>query len=462
METKYGSTANEKFDVWQDFLDNKRKAKLLKILRDSPAIEVAEFLALQKSPEVILGIILQLPNEFCADIFIEFDNDFQKELFDTWDVKNFARIFTVMPSQHRVDFYKILDHKDQIKLLPFLKKDIRQDVIKLSKYDTDSVGSVMSTDFATVISEMNVKSAIKKLREDAPSKKMVYYLYVVDFEMKLIGFVTLKDLVMSNPEKKVKDLLHDNFISAQESEDKENAAQLIEKYDLVALPIVNESNQLVGILRYDDAMDIIRHEETQGMEKFMGIVSNDEDDGSHYAKSSVFHHFKKRVVWIVGLFISSFFSEIVLHKNSYILARFIELSLYLTMITGAGGNVGSQAATVVIRALSLGQVSIKNWFSILFKEVRISILIALSLFVLSYIKVLILSNHTRHISTFAMVVSISLGLQVVFSMVIGASLPLIAKIFKGDPAVAASPAITTLVDIIGMFIYLTVAKLLLL
>lgn len=463
MESKSEPKHIEKFETWQTFLNNKRKAKLLSLLRESPSVEIADFLSKQKNVEIVLGIILQLPNELCANIFIEFDNDFQKEIFHKWDKQNFARVFSLMPSQHRVDFYKILDHKDQIKLLPFLKKNIREDVITLSKYDNDSVGSVMSTDFATIISEMNVRTAIKKLREDAPSKKMVYYLYVIDFNMKLIGFVTLKDLVMSTSERKVKDIIHDKFISASASDNKEDAAQLIEKYDLVALPIVNEDNQLVGILRYDDAMDIIRREETHGMEKFMGIVSdNEENEGSHYMKSSVFYHFKKRIIWIVGLFISSFLSEIIIHKNSYILARFIELSLYLTMITGSGGNVGSQAATVVIRALSLDQVLIKNWLLILFKELRVAILIALCLFSIAYAKVILLSKSSEHIFDIAIVVSISLSLQVISSMIIGSILPIIAKTFKGDPAVAASPAITTLVDITGMIIYLSVAKFLLL
>jgi magnesium transporter len=307
--------------------------------------------------------------------------------------------------------------------------------------------------------DMTVKEAIQKLREDAPSKKMIYYIYVTDKNMQMIGFVSLKDLIMATPDEQVASVLHDSFVYAGVNDDQESVAQKIEKYDLVALPILNEENQLVGIVRYDDAMDVIRAEETEDMEKFMGIVSNEE--AADYLKASSFQHFKKRVIWMVGLFIASILSEIIIHKHEALLARLTVLALYLPMIAAAGGNAGSQAATVVIRAVSLGQVTLRNWLQIILKEAQVAFLLAFCLFFIAFLKVIILSGNVvlanYSVYRLAFAISLSLSLQVITSTVVGAALPLIAKYFNGDPAVAASPAITTLVDITGVFIYFAIA-----
>lgn len=445
-------------ELWGELLKKHKKTKLLELLRTAPAIEVAEFLSKQRPYEIVWAILLQLPNEFFGDVFIEFEDDLQIELFNTWEKKKFARIFSLIPSQHRADFYRLLNQNQQTQLLPYLTKNIREDVITLSSYEPHTVGSCMSTDFSTIMCDMNVRKAIKKLREDAPSKKMIYYLYVVDRNMKMIGFVSLKDLVMSHPDTKVIDCIHENYIAANVNDDKEIVAQQIEKYDLLAIPILNDDKQLVGILRYDDAMDVMRAEATEDMEKFMGIMSNEEM--SDYASTSSLQHFKKRVVWIVGLFISSFLSEIIIHRHESFLAKITALSLYLPMIIGAGGNAGSQAATVVIRALSLGHVTVKNWIQIIVKETKVAFLMSICLFAIAFAKVIILSSpkdpNTINTYQLAIAISLALSLQVMSSAIIGAGLPIIAKYFKGDPAVAASPAITTLVDITGMLIYFAV------
>jgi magnesium transporter len=446
---------NNFFEICNDLVLRKRKAKLLSILVDSPSIEVADFFNQQKT-KVVLSIITQFKNEFSAEVFSNLSKEKQLELYELLDKKVFSKIFSLMSSQYRVDFYQNLKSDDQINLLPFLNKKIREDVITLSKYDQDVIGSKMSTDFSIILDTMNCKQTIKKIREDSHSKRIVHYIYVVNFEMKLIGFFSLKDLIISSSDEKIKNIMQKNFQFARVNDKKENVIQIIEKYNLVDLPIVNTQDQLVGILKYEDTIDIIREEESQDMKKFMGITTGDEENDLSYFKLSIFDHFKKRIAWIVGLFISSFISEIFLHKNSEIISKFVELSLYITMITGCGGNVGGQTATLVIRALSLEEIKIKDWFKVIFKEIRISILISLILFFLSYIKVIILSKENTFV--FAKIVSISLSIQIFFSAIIGAILPFIAKILKGDPAIAASPAITTLVDVSGMVIYILVAN----
>ncbi len=447
---------------WTQLLGQQQERQLITLLCDAPTIEVAEFLAQQPSPK-LLALLALLPQELQGAIFADFEEEQQLILYQLLNKKDFAGIFSHIPSHQRAEFYQQISDKEQVQLLPYLSKKIREDVITLSAYPPETAGGIMSTDFATVIEDMTVKQAIQKLREDSPSKKMIYYIYVVDKDMQMLGFVSLKDLIMATPDDKVASVLHENFVYAKINDDREYVAQQVEKYDLVAIPILNEEKQLVGIVRYDDAMDVIRAEETEDMEKFMGIVSNEET--SDYLKSSSFQHFKKRVSWILGLFIASILSEVIIHKHEALLGKLTVLALYLPMIAGAGGNAGSQAATVVIRAVSLGQVALRDWLGVILKEAKVAFLLAFCLFFLAFLKVMILSgnvileNHSTYRLAFA--IALSLSLQVISSTVIGASLPLIAKYFNGDPAVAASPAITTLVDITGMSIYFTTVVVLL-
>jgi magnesium transporter len=445
-------------EYWQGLLVPQKEEELIHILKEAPIVEVADFLA-QLSPTKTLGLLIRLPFPTQGAIFAEFDEEYQSILYRLADKKDFANIFSHMPSGYRADFYQQLDGKEQARLLPYLTKQVREDVIALSAYPSETAGSIMSTDFATVLEHMTVKEAIQKLKQDAPSKKMIYYIYVVDANMRMIGFVSLKDLIMADPDEPVANSLHENFIYAIVDEDQEVVAKKIEKYALVAMPILNEEGQLVGIVSYDDAMEVIRREQTEDMERFMGIVSNEET--ADYLKTSSFQHFKKRVAWIVGLFVTGFLSSLVIHKHEYLLERVTVLALYLPMIAATGGNAGSQAASVVIRALSLGQITLSNWLGIIFKEAKVAILLAISLFLLAFLKVLLLSSFNNpeayNVYKVAFTIGLALSVQVINSAIIGASLPLIAKYFNGDPAVAASPAITTIVDITGMIIYFAVA-----
>jgi magnesium transporter len=243
-------------------------------------------------------------------------------------------------------------------------------------------------------------------------------------------------------------------------DDKEDAARKIEKYALVAIPVLNREDQLVGIVSYEDAMDVIQDEHTEDLEKFMGIVPS--DDGLDYLSTSSVQHFKKRITWIVSLSILSIVSGVIIHRYEGLLSSLIILALYMPMMADTGGNAGSQAATVVIRALSLGEVKISDWLKIIFKEWKISFLMASVVGALTFFKILLLSNKNQvpsHITLIeiASVIATALTIQVMTATIIGAGLPLVVKKFNGDPAVAASPAITTLVDITGLLIYFTVA-----
>lgn len=443
---------------WKQLLAQGQESELLALLSRAPVVGVADFLAQQATAD-LLALLARLPVEMQGAVFAEFDEQRQQAVYQLASKRDFATIFSHMPSSDRADFYQQMNDREQAKLFPYLTKRVREDVIVLSAYPPKTAGGIMSTDFATVLGEMTVKQAIRKLREDAPSKKMIYYIYVVDENMRMIGFVSLKDLIMNASTTQVTSILHHNFVYATVTEDQEAVAKRLEKYDLIAMPILNEEQQLVGIVSYDDAMEVIRLEQTEDMEKFMGIVS--QETATDYLSTPSWQHFQKRVTWIVGLFITGFLSSLVIHRNKAILERITVLAVYLPMMADTGGNAGSQAASVVIRALSLGQVSLSNWLGIIFKEAKIGLWLALSLFLLAFLKVRILAGHIsmEHHSIYklAFTIGLALSLQVITATIIGATLPLVAKYFNGDPAVAASPAITTIVDITGMSIYFAIA-----
>lgn len=453
---------NEIEEIDNDFLieelrDSEKTLEYLPYLQKLPAVEVAEILS-ELDEERIIEVFKLFSAEQQAYIFPDLYNEQQEFLFEKLDKRSFSRILEQMNSAERADFFQNLDKEDQILLLPFLNKATRDNVIHLSSYPPETAGGIMSSDFATIFSFMTAQEAIQKIRADSPTKKMIYYCYVVDDEAKLQGFVTLKRLIMSDPERKVEDFMHKEFVSAEVDEDRESVASKIEKYDLVAIPVVNAHEQLLGIVTHDNAIEIIRAEHTEDLEKFMGITGD--TDEFDYEEISVSTHFKKRFTWLVILLLFGVCSGMVIQHFSYAIEKIIVLALFMPMIAATGGNVGSQAASVIIRAMALGQISTNDWWKIVWKESRTSLMLGLSLGVVGFLNVLIITvisgtsaSQPFPLTTIAFVISLALTAQVISASMIGAILPVFVKRMGGDPAVVASPAIASLVDVTGLLIY---------
>ncbi|WPU65782.1 magnesium transporter [Peredibacter starrii] len=461
MEENENDQEPENQDLLQDLSEQGKTAELVEMFEELPTMDVAEFME-EKPLEEVIEYLKKLDLEDQGRIFSDFSIDLQLKLFHELDRRTFAKIFGQMFSDIRADLYQELTKEEQIELLPYLDKKVREDVIILSAYPPETAGGIMTTDFATIFADMTMAEALAKIRKDAPSKDMIYYIYAVDHSMVMKGLVTLKDLVMHDPKTRVNEMLNEFFVYAEVNEDRESVAQKIEKYDLVAIPVLNSLNQLVGIVSHEEAIDIIRKEETEDMEKFMGIMPSEDDE--EYMATSSFHHFKKRVVWLVSLAAIGIISGMIINEYQGVLEHFIILAMYMPMMAATGGNTGSQAATVVIRALSLGEINDKDWLRIVFKEMKISFMLSVCVAVLTYLKIAFLSFHAMlppgfTMSQIAIVISFAISIQVISSAIIGAGLPLVVRRMGGDPAVVASPAITTIVDITGLLIYFTVATL---
>ena len=450
----------ENQELLQDLSEKGNTAELVEMFEELPTMDVAEFME-EKPIEEVIEFLHKLDIEDQGRIFSDFSQTIQLKLFHALDRRSFAEVFAHMFSDIRADLYQELSKEEQIELLPYLNKKVREDVLILSAYPPETAGGIMTTDFATILADMSAAEALEKIRKDAPSKEMIYYIYVVDHSMVMKGLVTLKDLVLHNPKDKVLEMLNEFFVYAEVNEDRESVAQKIEKYDLVAIPVLNSLNQLVGVVSHEEAIDIIRAEQAEDFEKFGGIMTSPNDD--EYLQTSSFHHFKKRVVWVVSLAAIGIISGMIISAYQGILESFIILAMYMPMMAATGGNTGSQAATVIIRSLSLGEIHDEDWPKIIFKEVKISLMLSITVAILTYLKIAFLSYHALLPTGFSMgyiafTISLAIAIQVITSAIIGAGLPLIVRRMGGDPAVVASPAISTVVDITGLLIYFSVAS----
>ncbi len=427
-----------------------------------PAV-VAELISALEVDEA-WTVLKQADKQIRAAIFSHLDEELQIDIVERAPRVEIARLLSDMPPDDRVDLFKELPEEKREAILPVLAQAEREDVRRLIAYEEGTAGAVMTSDYATLSPKLTASQAIERLREVAPDKETIYYAYVVDEQRRLMGFVSLKDLIVSRRDARVEDIMHREVISARVTDDQEEAARIIQKYDLLALPVLNGNDALVGIITHDDALDVMTQEHTEDMEKLMAITGSHE--AGIYLKTSSWVHFKNRAYWIIGLAALGLVSGMIIHSFEATLTQMLILALYMPMVADTGGNTGSQSATVVVRALALHEISPGDVAKVLFKELKVAALLAVILGLLSWGKVMFLSQHTDLPAGFSLApiggaIALALGLQVITATLIGAVLPLAAAKMKWDPAVVASPALTTIVDITGLLIYFATAKALL-
>lgn len=427
-----------------------------------PAVIAESISAL--SGEEAWSVIVHADPRLRAEIFSHLDQDSQTEIVRNLRRLEIARLLADMSPDDRADLFNQMPEDLQESVLPALAQAEREDIRRLSSYKEGTAGAVMTSDYATLSPELTAAKAIERLREVAPDRETIYYAYVVDEQRKLLGFVSLKDLILARRFAHIRDIMHQEIISARVDDDQEDAARKIQKFDLIALPVLNSDEGLVGIITHDDALDIITQEYTEDMEKFMAISGSHED--AVYMKTSVWQHFANRCPWIIALAILGLFSGFIVQSFEGLLLQFAVLAAFMPMLADTGGNTGSQSATLVVRALALKEVFPKDIFRIISRELRIALLLAIVLGVISFLRVIAFGGASTipvgySLSRIGLAISIALGLQVVTSTLIGALLPLGAAKMRMDPAVVASPALTTVVDITGLLIYFMTVKIVL-
>jgi magnesium transporter len=424
---------------------------------------IAEILAELTIPE-IHSVLLAAESSVRVEIFSNLDEEIQMAVIRIMAQDELVPLISKMAPDERVDLLKQLPKEILENLLPAIARAERDDIRRLFSYPEGSAGSVMTSDYATLSPELTAGEAIGKLRLEAPNAETIYYAYVINQDRKLIGFVSLKDLILSHLDKRVEEIMHRDILFSHAVDDREDAARKIQKYDLIALPVINGEDTLVGIITHDDAMDIITQEHTEDLEKFMAI------GGAHetgvYLRTSAWNHFRNRCGWVVVLALLGLISGWIVQSFEGILIQFAILATFMPMLADTGGNTGSQSATLVVRALALKEISPHDVPSILSKEIKVSLLLGGVLALLAFGRVLLLANGVgipqgHSLETIGVAIATALGLQVVTATLVGALLPLgVAKVGL-DPAVVASPALTTVVDITGLLIYFMTVKVIL-
>jgi magnesium transporter len=433
-----------------------KEEEVIELLDEMPTVEVADFLGSLPEEEAI-ALLKKIPAEKQGFVFTSFEIDKQLDLVEQFTARDLARLFAFMQSDDRVDLFQAMETEEQSKLLPFLEKKVRENVIQLSSYPEDTAGGSMSSDFASITTNMTVKEAIDQVRRDAPKKETIYYIYVVDEDRYLKGFVSLKDLILADPDETIENIYHEEIVSVNTMDDQETVAEIISKYDLIAVPVVNRHEQLVGIVTHDDAIDIIREEETEDVQKMSGMQALEEP----YITVTLLDMIKKRAGWLIVLFLGESLTATAMGFYEHQLAQLVVLALFVPLIISSGGNSGSQASTLVIRSLALNEISLGDWWKIVRKEFMVGLLLGIILGAVGIVRISVAAQFSDVYGEQWFLISLAVGLSLLFVVLwgtlIGSFFPLLLKRLGFDPAVSSAPFIATLVDVTGLIIYFSIS-----
>ncbi|MDD3428585.1 MAG: magnesium transporter, partial [Oscillospiraceae bacterium] len=340
------------------------------------------------------------------------------------------------------------------RMLQNVNADTRKIINQLLNYPENSAGSMMTTEYVSLKKTMSVEQAFSRIRQTGVDKETIYTCYVTDRDRKLLGLVSVKDLLLAQYEDLVGDIMVENIISVTTSDDQELVAQLFDKYAFIALPVVDSENRLVGIITVDDAIDVMQEEFTEDIEKMNAIVPTDKQ----YLKLSPVELWKARIPWLLLLMISATFTGLIISSFETALAAQVALVAYIPMLMDTGGNSGSQASVTIIRGLSLGEVEFADWYKVIWKEIRTALLCGVTLSAATFFKLMLFDRVGTLV---ALVVSGTLLVTVLVAKMVGCTLPMLSKKMGFDPAVMSAPFITTIVDAISLFVYFSIAKALL-
>lgn len=435
----------------RELLTEKKFLELKEGIKDWEAPEVADLLMELNEEEQ--GIFFRLLNrEQAAEVFSYLDITSQSNLLKTFTSENIRMILQDIPPDDRTALLEELPAEVTRNLLNLLSAEDLKEARMLLGYPEDSVGRLMTPDYVALKPYITIETALYEIRLSGKNKETIDRIYIVDDNFKLIDDIPLKDLIFSDPERKIEEIMDGNFIAISAYKDKEEAVEMMKKYDLVAIPVIDSNGILVGIITHDDILDVAEEEATEDIQKIAAIAPLD----LPYDKTSVWTLFRKRVLWLILLLIAYFFSSALISHYETLLSNIIALSFFIPMLIGSGGNTGSQSSTLIVRALALKEIEIKDWLKIFLKELLIGFLLGLCLSI-----ILFLRSATWIGLTIGLIVSISLILIVVWANLVGALLPIVLSKFKIDPAIASSPFVTTLIDGTGILIYFTVATIIL-
>jgi magnesium transporter len=434
-----------------DLVEARQFDRIVEMVDSEHSADIAQHLETLE-PELASEILVKIDEQEQASILTYFSPEFQSELGPVLGPDHLSKLMNLMPHDDRVDLIKQLELELQDRVLFNMARAEREDLRLLSSYPEGSAGSIMTTDYTILFPHLSVREALEKLRQEAPSRETINRAYVVDHERVLLGAVRLQDLIMAMPHTSVKDVMEESTHAVKLDDHQEFVANQVAKYDIVAIPVVDERHRLVGIVTHDDVVDVLKEEAT---EDFHRVGSVGEIDGN-VRDVSMGLLYRKRITWLIVLVFGNLLTGMGIAFYEDVIAKYVALVFFMPLLIGSAGNAGSQSATLMVRALATGDVELKDWGYMLGKE----LIVALGLGLTMALAVSVVGVYRAGLQV-AIVVSLTMVIVVMIGSLVGMSMPFLLSRFRSDPAMASAPLITTIADVSGVVIYLAVASMLL-
>lgn len=434
-------------------LETKQYTRLRQKMEEMNTVDIAAALE-ELEEEDLLKIFRILPKSMAADVFSYLEVDSQQFIITSLSERDAAGIIDNLMADDATDLLEEMPANIVKKLLANANPETRRDINHLLRYPEDSAGSIMTVEYVDLKENMTVRDAIDRIRQIGLDSETINICYVLDAKRTLVGTVALRYLLTNPPDEVIGEIMHENVIYINTLMDQEEVARQFQKYDFTAMPVVDNENRLVGIITVDDVVDILQEEATEDIEKMAAIVPSDKP----YMKTGVFETWKKRIPWLLLLMISATFTGSIITSFEDALSVCVILTAYIPMLMDTGGNAGGQASVTIIRGLSLNEIEFSDALAVVWKEIRVALLCGITLATANFAKLLLFDRVTI---TVALVVCLTLLSAVLIAKVVGCMLPMLAKKIGFDPAVMASPFITTIVDALSLLIYFRIATLVL-
>lgn len=437
----------------REFLETKQYTKLRQHLSEMNDADIATQME-ELDEQDILKCFRILPKDLAADVFSYLDLDTQQNIITSMSERDAASIIDNLMADDAADLLEEMPANMVTRLLAKASPETRRDINHLLRYPEDSAGSIMTVEYVDLKENLTVNQAIDRIRSVGIDSETINICYVLDMQRHLLGTVALRYLLLSDGDEIISDIMHENVIALTTMMDQEEVAKQFQKYDFIAMPVVDNENRLVGIITVDDVVDILQEETTEDMEKMAAILPTDKP----YMKTSTFDTYRKRIPWLLLLMVSATFTGAIISSFEEALSVYAALIAYIPMLMDTGGNAGGQASVTIIRGLSLGEITYKDIFRVVWKEIRVAFFCGLSLAAANFAKLMLIDRVGVSV---ALTVCLTLVFAVLVAMLVGCLLPIGAKRLGFDPAVMASPFITTIVDALSLLLYFRIATLIL-
>ncbi|EFF63899.1 MULTISPECIES: magnesium transporter [Turicibacter] len=437
----------------KELIERNKLLELCEYLQELNSVDVANQLMDLEDEELVL-VFRVLPKDIAAEVFSYLDKDSQQHIVESITDREVTQIVDKLFLDDTVDFIEELPANVVKKVIRNTSPQKRELINQFLQYAQYSAGSIMTIEFVDLKAYMTVKEAINHTRKTGTTKETLETCFIIDQARHLLGSVTLKDLILSEDDMIIEDIMDTNLISVQTSVDQEEVAHLFKAYDLVTMPVVDKENRLVGMITIDDVVDIIEQENTEDFQKMAAMAPNEEP----YLKTPVLSLAKHRIIWLLVLMISATVTGRIIQGFEEVIQSVVILASFIPMLMDTGGNAGSQSSTLIIRGLALGEITTHDYLKVMFKELRVGSVVAIVLSVVNFLRIYFIEHVEFMVG---ITVCASLFFTVILAKVVGSILPIIAKKLKFDPAIMASPLITTIVDAFALIVYFMLARTLL-